>query len=933
MTPIGRDEEVAAAVTVLDALSEAPAALVLTGAAGIGKTTLWRAILADARSRGYRTLRTQAVETEAQLAFGGLADLFDRVIDEALDGLPPVQRAALEVALQRVPAEGHAPPLLAASLGALAAIRAMAGPSPLVIAVDDLQWLDTPSLRIIEYVARRVSGVRVGFLLAIRSVARDGPFPAALAAFAGPVRHIHLGPLDMDATDALIRRELGVSMRRPALAWIHAESGGNAFQCLEIARALQRTGAAPGLEGLASSMATDDLLRARLDALPDTARWPLAAAGALARPTVEVLTAADPSAPDGLEAARSAGVIELDAGRVRFSHPLLAAAAYGAVAGTERQALHARLAAVLADLEERAQHLALSIDAPSEAVAVELEAAAVHAQGRGASGSAAELLLQAAQRTPAEDRDDRHRRTVSAAEYLIRSGDPTRALSVLQGHLAITPPGPARAAALRVLADARSSDDWEAKGRLLEEALQVTGDDHRLRSTILQDLAQTRFHLGRDARGQLALAMEAVAEAEASQDAVTRCSAYLSAVLAHGNVGRRPDPELLDRAMALSPQVEHLRVLFWPAFCKALMDLSCDRIDAAIETFTELRLRAAAAGDWDSLPVITTDLARAVFRHGDWHLASQVAIEAERGSRQNGQAMGLSRALFARAMVEIVSGHEQEGQLLVEEGIVLAREVGARSAQHDHHLALGFLAFSTGDIRRAEAELRKAVEPRLAEGFATAPMPQTLWAETLVLLDRPEEGGKLLELVEDVAARFGQPSALAACARVRGLMATASGDEAGASAGFATALAFHDQVAEPFERARTLLAQGESRRRFRRRGQARDALAAALRIFTELGAPRWLERAAAELARTGHRESGAELAPTEEQIARLVAAGHTNREIAGILFMSPHTVEAHLTRVYRSLGIRGRTELARVMTGRSNEDHDPATAPRDQGFG
>jgi DNA-binding CsgD family transcriptional regulator len=168
---------------------------------------------------------------------------------------------------------------------------------------------------------------------------------------------------------------------------------------------------------------------------------------------------------------------------------------------------------------------------------------------------------------------------------------------------------------------------------------------------------------------------------------------------------------------------------------------------------------------------------------------------------------------------------------------------------------------------------------------------------------------------------------------VQALIAVTRGNEDEAEQAFASALGQHDRVPEPFERGRTLLARGEALRRFRRRGRAREALAAALAIFEQLGARRWRERAAAELARTGHREAGSSFTATERQVAELVAAGRTNREVAETLFMSPHTVEAHLTRIYRSLGVRGRTELARAMAAQPIDDADAPGSGPDEGHG
>lgn len=922
--PIGREVEHAAAAAFLDAVARGPAALVLAGPAGIGKTTLWRALLADARRRGFRTMETRAVEAEAQLAFAGLADLLDASIGEVLHALPPAQRLALEVALQRIPAGDIPPPPLAASMGALASIRALAKASPVVVAVDDLAWLDRPSAHVLDYALRRLEGVRVGFVATVRADSAEPALPASVSDFPGPVQQVHVGPLDLDAIDALVRRELGLSLRRPALAWVEAESGGNPFLALEIARAIERSGMRPGLEGLAVPTTPDELVRERLAALPPSTRWPLAAAAALGRPSIELVTAAEPSAGDALEAARLAGVIELEANRVRFTHPLLAAGAFASLDADERRRLHARLADTAVEPEQRARHLALSIDGASEAVASELDQAAIHARSRGGSDAAAELQLLAARCTPPDDPEAVQRRIVAAGGYLIQAGDPTRARAVLEEHVAGAPPGPGRADALRVLADARSSDDWSAKARILEEALEEAGNDHRLRSRILEALAQTKWHTIRDARGEVALATTAVAEAESQDDPVARCSAYLAAVFARLSAGDGLATDLLERAMALAPLVEHQRVFLWPAFTRALTDMQCDRLDEGIETLLELRGRATAVGDWDSLPLIASNLARATFRRGAWLEAQGHAVEAERGSRQNGQAEGLSFALGARALVEVGLGNEAAGRRAAEEGLALAREVGGRASELENRAALGFLALSLGDLQAAEAELRQAVEPLLEEGYLdpSSLRPLTDRAEALVALDRVDEAVSLLEPFEDAARRLDRPSALAASLRVRGLVATARGDEEAADVAFSSALVHHDRVPEPFQLGRTLLARGEALRRFRRRGRAREALAAAVAIFDELGARRWHERAVAELGRTGHREAGSSFTATELQVAQLVAAGRTNREVAESLFMSVHTVEAHLTRIYRGLGVRSRTELARVMAARASSDAD-----------
>ena len=933
-SPIGRDAEHAAGLAFLDAAARGPAALVLTGPAGIGKTTIWRSMRADAARRGYRAMSTRAVEAEAQLAFGGLADLLDPSLDAVLDRLPPAQRAALEVALQRIPAEGIDPPPLAVSLGTLGVLRALAEESPVILAVDDLQWLDGPSSRVLEYAVRRLGEAHVGLVATVRADLPDPALPRAATEFQGPVERIHVGPLDLDAVDEIVRRELGLSLRRPALVWIHRESRGNPFLALEIARLVQRTGFRPGLEGFAIATVAGDLVRDRLEALPPSTRMPLAAAAALGRPSTALVVAAIPDAADALDVARSAAIVELDAGRVRFAHPLIAAGAYGQLDEAERRHLHARLAATAQDQEQRARHLALATEEPSEVVAAELDLAAQHARSRGGSDAAAEMALEAARRTPPDEPDAVRRRIVAAGSYFIQAGDPTRARAVLEDYVATAVPGPGRADALRMLADARSSDDWRAKARLLEEALQEAAGDHRLRGEILQALSQTTWLMARDAQGQLAMALAAVDEVEAQEDPVARCSAYLTAVFARLNAGEGLAEDLLAKAEALSPLVEHQRVFLWPAFCRALTSIACDRLDEGISILRLLRGRAEESGDWDSLPIIASNLALASFRRGAWIDAHRYALEAERGSRQNGQAQGLSWALGLRAMIEAVRGDEAAARRAAREGIALAEEVGARASMLDNRATLGAIALAVGDYKAAVAELTAAVDPWVEEGYADPSVLTALpdLAEVLVALDRADEAAARLEPYEALGRRWDRPSALAAALRVRGLVAASGGDEEAAETAFEAALAQHDRVGEPFQRGRTLLARGEALRRFRRRGRARESLAAAVAIFEELGARHWHERAVAELARTGHRETGASFTATERQVAELVAAGQTNREVAETLFMSPHTVEAHLTRIYRSLGVRGRTELARAMASLPADDSE-ARGPGTEGHG
>lgn len=925
---IRRDDELHVALETLEVAAQGAAGLVLTGPAGIGKTTIWRALIADAGERGFRVLTTRAVEAETQLSFSGLTDLLGTDIDEVIDGLPPAQRTAMEIALQRAPVGEVPPSPLAVSIGTTTTLRLLSARSPLVIAVDDLPWLDAESARVLAYAVRRASSMRLALLGAVRAPEPDPVLPAVALAFDGPVRQLAVGPLGLDAIDELVRQHLGLALRRPDLARLERESGGNPFHALEIARRLGDD-VGGGLIGPGRSGSTSEALaRARIEALPGPTRRTLAAVSALSRPTTRLLQEALPGCEGSIDEAIAAGVLEDDRERLRFSHPLLAEAAYDLPEDTERRRLHQVLADALSDREERARHLALAVVGPDQAVAEVLEQAARHALAQGATESAAELSLEATARTPDERSDDRHRRTLAAAELLIRAGDPDRARSLLEGHLPSLPAGPQRAAVLRLIADARSSDDVTAKAEILEEALAEAGDDHGLRSQLLHDLVYTSWLLVHPADEMLARAREAVVEADAQADPVIRYTAYRAQVMAAYAVGLGFDVDRLAAAMELAEGFPGGRLLWSPDYAEALLMGWSDQLEAARAAGMRLRRRAEGLGDWDSLPHILADLAETLFRLGSWSEADACAGDAERAFRQNGQALGLQFPLRIRAEIAIGRGDETSARRLAEEAEGLARSCKATNLVLACRRLWGTIELTLGDAQRAAAELEAADRPIREAGYLGLRVIAEL-PEALVLAGRGAEAEELLAGHEADARRLDRPSALAACSRVRGLLAADDGDEDRAELAFADALAQHARVSEPFEEARTRLLLGQSRRRFRRRGQAAEALVGAASLFEQLGARIWLERTRAELARTGHGSPDRDLSPTQHQIAVLVAAGQTNREVAEALFMSPHTVEAHLTRIYRSLGVRGRTELARAFA--SSGDAGPAG--RDEGVG
>jgi predicted ATPase len=349
---VGRERELAALAAFAERGSAGPAALLLEGEAGIGKSTLWLAGVEEARRRGRVVLQARPAEAEAQLAFAGLGDLLEGSPEETIGDLPRPQTDALRVALLLEPPSGSPPDERALGVALLGLLRRLARERPVLVAVDDVQWLDTASARTLEFAWRRLRTEPVGLLLARRAGSH-----AQSALTLG--ERVGVPPLSMGAVHRLLHARLGLVLTRPALRRVHEAAGGNPFYALELGRAAKPATGEPPLvpEHL------PDLVRARLEALPGPTRDALAAAAALVRPTVGLVARAA-AGQDALRPALAAHVLELDGERIRFSHPLLAAGAYARLDDRGRRRLHGQLAGLVEHDEERWRHLALATHGP-----------------------------------------------------------------------------------------------------------------------------------------------------------------------------------------------------------------------------------------------------------------------------------------------------------------------------------------------------------------------------------------------------------------------------------------------------------------------------------------------------------------------------------------------------------------------------------------
>jgi DNA-binding CsgD family transcriptional regulator len=903
--PVGREDEFAQIARFLTVGENLPGAVVLRGEAGIGKTTLWLAGIEAARAQ-YRVLVARPSEAEARLSFGGLSDLLGPYAGDVLPELPPVQRRSLESALLLGESEIRSGDraVLAAFL---AAVRLLAAQGPLCLAVDDIQWLDPASLAAFRYAFDRLDREPVAALVTLR-----GALPDWLARVTPDRRvvTVELAGLDVGAIRELLHARLGATLPRPTLVKLEQASGGNPFFVLELAAALLRKGGtvAPG-EELPIPSDVDELVRARLDGLRAAALDVAFAVAALADPTVSGVEAAVGHPDDsGLAEAIAARILELDGERLRFTHPLLRSAVVARQTPSRRRRLHARLADIVPSTEERARHLALATQGPDDDVAATLEAAARAVHARGAPPAAAELAEQAVRLTTTSRPEDALRRQLLAADMHRRAGDAARATDLLTRALAQAKPGDARAQVLAHLADV---EDPPASIPVYQDALDEAVDE-ALRATIHVRLA-TATRWGEGIEHRLHHAELAVRAAAKVTDATLLCRALAALGTARFYAGNGIAAATMEQALSLErslaawpldngPTFQFGGQLFWSA-----------EIDCGRDLFRELEQAARVRKDPAAEAEALWFLGFLAFRAGDWTEAEKRVGEALELLRQFGTLAPPFE--FPAAAIAAHRGKVDEARAQARGAFERGEALGIRIAESGHGWVLGFVELSLGDAKAALVHLRRAYE--LRNTFMLEPAQRLELGdllEALITTGDLDEAEDILGVWEPRATALDRAWALAILARCRALLLAARGDLDGALPRFEQALADHARSHDPFHHARTMLALGRTQRRAKRRSAARATLDDAATRFDRLGAPLWAEQARAELARIGGRRSaGDELTEAERRIATLVAQGRPNREVAAALFLTEHSVEAALTRIYRKLDVRSRAELVRRL--------------------
>ena len=570
----------------------------------MGKSTLWSAAIERAVELAWRVMDIRPTDAEATFAYAGLGDLFESVPDDALAVLPIPQRQALRVALLRAEPEGPNPDARAVAVACLNTLRSLSAAGPVVVAVDDIQWLDPPSAQALGFAIRRLDGDSILFLLARRLDVRAVPSGLDRALINLPQERVDVGPIGLEAMRRLLATRLDHVFAGATLRGISASSGGNPLFAIELGRAILRASASEVASGDVPIPSTLlDLVGEPIRALPSSTQAALAVVAALAAPTLELVSdAIGVSSEAPLRPAVDGHVIVYEGDRIRFSHPLQAVAVRTGLSAAEQRDIHARLAETVPDPEQRARHLALATMRPDETVAATLEVAAARARARGAADAAAELAGMARRLTPDDRTEDVARRGLLEAWERLKVGDyaavRTLVEGMLSGPMAVDQRWTARHYQAILYCWAL---DLHAGVALYRQASEDIGADDALRLRWEGGFTGALDLLGEDYR-------EALAHGYAELELAERFGVEPQAITALRGIARneqrltgRMPVELIDRALERESVVREVReVAGWPTFCLADMLSWTDDLERALATWGRLFDEAAARGETHS---------------------------------------------------------------------------------------------------------------------------------------------------------------------------------------------------------------------------------------------------------------------------------------------------------------------------------------------
>ncbi len=887
------------------------AALVLTGEPGIGKTLLLR--YAEDRAGGMTVLSARGFESESDLAFLGLGDLLRPLLDYRAD-IPQPQAQALSGALGLEP--GTPGERFAVSAATLSLLGAGAEARPILGLVDDAHWLDGPSAQAITFAARRLDAEGVVLLFAAREGEERAFEPAGIPQY-------RLTGLDREAGTALLTAGAGGQLPPDLVDRLLDATAGNPLALKElpgVVSAAQLMGTEPLTEPLPVSSAIAQAFQRRVARLPEESRAALLVAaacdGADMAPIVRVLERMGRTARD-LEPAEHAGLVTITRGGFEFQHPLLRSTIYQEAAAADRREAHRLFGAVLEDVpERRAWHLAAAALDPSEEVAVAMEDVARASRRRGGHAAAATAFETAARLSP--DEEDRARRRFEAGLDAQMAASSHWAARLLESALSEATDPLLRADIQSLLgATERFRTSPERAAELFESGASEVERHDPGRATMMLMEAALSYNAAGGIPRAVAVARKAAEAAEGSPGFVGPLTMTMLETLSM-QLGEAP-PDLTRLGVQLRalldtpelPPVAHVTMQFG-----LLGTVWAGQFEEARQVLIPMIGTARDAAAIGALPLLLSVLAELEIRTGHWRAAYAAISESVRLAGETGQSAVRSWALTSMARIEAGQGREEECRDHVAESITLAREHGVGPSIPTARSALGLLELGLGRPEEA-AEVLEVVARELEELGQHYP-PVVPFAPDFVeahyRAGQTEQAEHMLADLEGRAERTDCTWARAAAARCRGLVATDEFEHH-----FSRALGWHEPLPMPFELARTELCFGQRLRRAGRRQDARPHLRSALATFEQLDAEPWADQARGEISGSVERARkrttirSDELTPQELQIALQVAEGRTNKAVAAALFLSPKTVEAHLSHIYRKLGLRSRTELARHM--------------------
>ncbi len=912
----GREHESARIAEVLDAArARRSAALVVRGEAGIGKSALLNEAIE--RADGMQVLRARGVESEVDVAYSGLHELFRPVLS-SIDAIPDAQAVALRAALAL--AAGAVPERLAVFGGGLSLLAAVAEERPLLCVIDDAHWLDEASTAAMTFVARRLDADGIAMLFGVRD--------PEIRTFTAPgIAELRLGGLDRGAARQLLATRLPPGAGSLVAEQLIEISRGNPLALIELPSGLTATrlaGQGPFDEPLLGGRAVEHGFLRRLAQLPSSTRRAVLVVAASEVGELRVLSRA--LAVLGLDSrhlkpAERAGLVTLGSS-VDFCHPLARSAIYGAAGQIDRGEAHGALAVAAGaagEADRRAWHLAAAARGPDERIASALVGAAESARHRGGFWSEAKALERAARLTP--EPQLRARRLARAGDAAYRAGRLELADALLEEAVKgkLERHELAHAQARRAYIRLERGELDEALEIMIGGANELEPTAPRAAATLLTNAATAADHQRLDIPWSIELAERAWRLAgDGAIDDPELCHIVSFQRLSAGRV--RDAMELAWRCAELVGNDSEGRVV--------VADAASTLLYAGEHAAARRLLERAVAANRGTGALGDLGYTLHIFAQVDWYdgrlqRAYDHALEAVQIVEELGTPQTLDDCLSRLAMFEAVLGRESDSRGHAQHALDSALQLGDRKNEVKARGALGMLALVNGDADAAVTQLAPAVGA-LETGGVGNPNQFRIHpdlVEAYARLGRMEEAKSVAASLERQARATGVAWSLGAAIRCRALVVDA---DAATEAGFQEALRFHES-AGAFERARTELCFGEQLRRHGHRRDSRMHLSAALEAFEGSGATPWAERARTELRASGltlrRRQPAAreQLTPQELQIARLVAEGKTNRDVAATLFVTPKTVEFHLTRVYRKLEIHSRSELVQRMADQETE--------------